>query len=161
MAAVFAASSCESCSLRERCPARRRADGTRLLRTTVRAAVLARRRGYGRTKEFRDRYAIRAGIEGTNSELKRSHGIGRLRVRGLLRVRLAVCLKALACNVKRMVKYLAERRRMARKAALEATASSCVILGLAARPGACRARLSATRRMLAAEPGYTPRARAA
>ena len=27
-------------------------------------------------------YAIRAGIEGTNSELKRAHGLGRLRVRG-------------------------------------------------------------------------------
>ena len=47
--------------------------------------------------------AIRAGIEGTNSELKRAHGLGRLRVRGGRRVRLAVYLKALACNFKRMV----------------------------------------------------------
>ena len=46
----------------------------------------------------------RAGIEGTNSELKRAHGLGRLRVRGGLRVRLAVYLKALACNIKRMVR---------------------------------------------------------
>ena len=45
-----------------------------------------------------------AGIEGTNSELKRRHGLGRLRVRGGERVRLAVYLKALACNVKRMVR---------------------------------------------------------
>ena len=47
------------------------------------------------------RYAIRAGI--ANSELKRAHGLGRLRVRGGRRVRLAVYLKALACNFKRMV----------------------------------------------------------
>ena len=53
--------------------------------------------------EQRKRYAIRAGIEGTNSELKRAHGLGRLRVRGGRRVRLAVYLKALACNFKRMV----------------------------------------------------------
>ena len=52
---------------------------------------------------WRKRYAIRAGIEGTNSELKRAHGLGRLRVRGGRRVRLAVYLKALACNFKRMV----------------------------------------------------------
>ena len=37
------------------------------------------------------------------SELKRAHGLGRLRVRGGRRVRLAVYLKALACNFKRMV----------------------------------------------------------
>ena len=55
------------------------------------------------TEEGRKRYAIRAGIEGTNSELKRAHGLGRLRVRGGRRVRLAVYLKALACNFKRMV----------------------------------------------------------
>ena len=37
------------------------------------------------------------------SKLKRAHGLGRLRVRGGRRVRLAVYLKALACNFKRMV----------------------------------------------------------
>ena len=36
--------------------------------------------------------------------MKRRHGLGRLRVRGGERVRLAVYLKALACNVKRMVR---------------------------------------------------------
>ena len=55
------------------------------------------------SEEWRKRYDIRAGIEGTNSELKRAHGLGRLRVRGGRRVRLAVYLKALACNFKRMV----------------------------------------------------------
>lgn len=58
---------------------------------------------------FHDRYAIRAGIEATNSELKRAHGMGRLRVRGESRVKLAVYLKALACNVKRALRYWCER----------------------------------------------------
>ena len=62
-----------------------------------------RRRRAEATEEWRKRYDIRAGIEGTNSELKRAHGLGRLRVRGGRRVRLAVYLKALACNFKRMV----------------------------------------------------------
>ena len=111
--AVFAADACAACPLADRCPAKRLPDGRRVLRTTIHAAVLARRRRYERTEEFRKRYAERAGIEATNSELKRAHGIGRLRIRGLLRVRLAVHLKALACNVKRMVRYLVERGRKA------------------------------------------------
>ncbi len=80
----------------------------------------AKRRRYERTKEFKERYAMRAGIEATNSELKRAHGLGRLRIRGLLRVRLAVHLKALACNVKRMVRYLVERGKKAARAAAAA-----------------------------------------
>jgi hypothetical protein len=39
------------------------------------------------------------------------HGLGRLRIRGLLRIRLAVRMKAPACNVKRMVNYLVGRSR--------------------------------------------------
>jgi hypothetical protein len=55
--------------------------------------------------EFKKRYAIRAGIEATNSELNRAHGMKKLRVRGEARVKLAVYLKALACNVKRALRY--------------------------------------------------------
>ena len=64
---------------------------------------IERRRRAESGEEWRKRYGLRAGIERTNSELKRRHGLGRLRVRGGERVRLAVYLKALACNVKRMV----------------------------------------------------------
>jgi IS5 family transposase len=53
---------------------------------------------------FEDRYAIRAGIEGLNSEMKRVQGLGKLRVRGGKRVELTVYLKATACNVKRALK---------------------------------------------------------
>jgi len=70
------------------------------------AEVLAARRAYEPTAEFARRYATRAGIEATNSELKRAHGIGRLRVRRAARVVLAVHLKAAACNMKRMVEHL-------------------------------------------------------
>jgi hypothetical protein len=53
---------------------------------------------------FQERYAIRAGIESTNAELKGPHGLGELRVRGKGRVKLSVYFKALACNVKRAVR---------------------------------------------------------
>jgi hypothetical protein len=121
---TFAARDCESCPLADRCPARRKKDGTRVLKTTLHDSVLARRRRYQQTEAFRERYAIRAGVEGTNSELKRAHGLGRLRVRGAKRVRFAVRLKALACNVKRMVGYLVDVARAAARA--EATAAPAV-----------------------------------
>ena len=54
---------------------------------------------------FSKRYAIRAGGEATNSEVKRAHGMRKLRVRGGERVKLAVYFKALACNVKRALRW--------------------------------------------------------
>lgn len=54
---------------------------------------------------FERRYAIRAGIEATNSELKRVQGLGKLRVRREKRVKLVVCLKAAGCNLRRALRY--------------------------------------------------------
>ena len=65
---------------------------------------IGRRRRAESDGQWPKRYGLRAGIEGTDSELKRRHGLGRLRVRGGERVRLTVYLKALACDVKRMVR---------------------------------------------------------
>lgn len=109
--AYFEAKECAKCAFASQCPARPLRDGTRVLQTTLHRTVLAERRLYEQTDEFKQRYAQRAGIEATNSELKRRHGLGRLRTRGLKRVRLAVYLKALACNVKRMLKYFASAFR--------------------------------------------------
>ena len=51
-------------------------------------------------------YRIRAGAEATMSELKRGHGMRRLRVRRQVRVSLAVSFKVTACNVKRWLRAL-------------------------------------------------------
>lgn len=115
--ATYSKLHCAKCPLRRNCPTHRNPNGTRTLKTTLKEQVLARRRAYEQTEEFRKRYAVRAGIEATNSELKRAHGMGFLRVRGGARVRLAMYFKALACNVKRMVKYLAQQARKAAKQA--------------------------------------------
>jgi hypothetical protein len=107
----FARATCEACPMRPRCPVQLcRQIGVYILEADLIKVNIERRRKAEVSGEFRLRYAIRAGIEGTNSELKRAHGLGRLRVRGGLRVRLAVYLKALACNVKRMVHALLEEK---------------------------------------------------
>ena len=110
----FAREVCEPCSLRSRCPVRwrRRPElggewsprGAYVLSADLARVNIGLRRRAESDGQWRKRYGLRAGIEGTNSELKRRHGLGRLRVRGGERVRLAVYLKALACNVKRMVR---------------------------------------------------------
>ena len=117
---IFTMATCRDCPLRRKCPvqidpADRR---QRVLDTDRKTAKLEQRRREQTSLEYRDRYANRAGIEATNSELKRAHGLGRLRVRGGRRVELAVYLKALACNVKRYVQHLA--RQAAQKVRAEA-----------------------------------------
>ena len=64
------------------------------------------------TTEWKDRYKIRAGIEATNSELKRAHGIGKLRVRRMVKVCFAVACKLIACNIKRWAKALTALERL-------------------------------------------------
>ena len=109
--ATYASIHCEQCPFKTSGPIQLNSNGTRTLKTTLQEATLAKRRAYEQTEEFRKRYAQRSGIEATNSELKRAHGLGRLRVRGELRVKLSVYFKVLACNVKRMVIYLAEKAK--------------------------------------------------
>ena len=144
--ARFPASACADCPYRTQCPTQPRANGSRVLRTTLHAVVLARRRKYERTASFGKRYAMRAGIEATNSELKRAHGLGRLRVRGFLRVRLAVYLKVLACNVKRMIRHLASAGKAAARA-MQAAFSANPARKLAVRGSEIVSRLSESLRL--------------
>ena len=104
---TFERETCEDCALFHACPAQRNREGDGyVLHVDLKAANIERRRRAIASGAFRERYRIRAGIEATASELKRRHGLGSLRVRGRWRVVLAVHLKALACNVKRMVRAL-------------------------------------------------------
>ena len=128
----FAWEMCEPCTLRSRCPVRWRRrpelggewslSGAYVLSADLARVNIGRRRRAESDGQWRKRYGLRAGIEGTNSELKRRHGLGRLRVRGGERVRLAVYLKALACNIKRMIRArLAEMDEMLASPATLAT----------------------------------------
>ena len=104
---TFEREACETCALRSVCPVRLNKDQDGYAVTVdLKAVNLERRRRAMASGAFGERYPIRAGIEATVSELKRKHGLGALRVRGRWRVELAVYLKALACNIKRMVRAL-------------------------------------------------------
>lgn len=103
--AVFSTEPCAECPLRGECPTRTR-RGRRVLRFTTVDAAVAMRRVEQATPGFKEAHKIRSGIEATNSELKRSHGLGKLAVRGRPRVNLAARLKVLALNIKRYVAHI-------------------------------------------------------
>ncbi len=106
--AYFDAATCRDCPLLSRCPVSVTAKA-RTGHLDIGGAARARDRAIlaQREKAWWTEYSIRSGIEATNSELKRAHGFGRLRVRSRSRVLLAVTSKLTACNIKRWLRAAA------------------------------------------------------
>ena len=120
--AIFDGAICRSCTMLDRCPVRapnHRTKGCQARNTVgdfrleITPEIRLRDHMYAlrQTIAWKDRYKIRAGIEATNSELKRAHGIGRLRVRRIAKVCFAVACKLIACNIKRWAKALLALKR--------------------------------------------------
>jgi len=103
--ARFPKKTCGTCPNQKHCPVKLEKKAA-FLRYDDKILRLAQRRAYEQTKEFKDRFRWRAGIEGTNSHLKSDVGVGRLRVRGINSVRFAVVLKALGLNILRCAEAL-------------------------------------------------------
>lgn len=107
--AYFDGDRCRACELSERCPVRAPNNGhSGDFRLDLRPELRRRDEMFERQKDpvWRQDYRIRSGVEATMSELKRGHGMGRLRVRCLPRVRFAVACKVTACNVKRWLRVM-------------------------------------------------------
>ena len=121
--AIFDGDTCRQCHLLDKCPVRapnRRSKGCKPrdtvgdFRLEITPEIILRDKMYSiqQTTEWKDRYSIRSGIEATNSELKRSHGLGKLRVRRLAKVSFAVACKVIACNIKRWAKAKTASERL-------------------------------------------------
>jgi hypothetical protein len=107
--AKFSAENCVGCPLAALCPTRELANGDRQLRQSPAHIATELRQVEQQQAPFKERYKIRSGIESTNNELKNTHGLGDLRVRGGPEVALAAMLKAMSLNVKRTVMYHLDR----------------------------------------------------
>jgi hypothetical protein len=103
--ATFAAAACRGCPLATTCLTQERKDGSRTLRRSAAAIATEVRQYQQQQSAFKRTYRARSGIEATNSELKRKHGLRKLRVRGAARVGLAAHFKVLALNVRRAVRH--------------------------------------------------------
>jgi hypothetical protein len=97
---------CDSCPHRQQCPIE---PGPKIS-FTGKQRRLANRRCEQTTPVFKERYARRAGVESTNSGLKRRLGLGKLRVRGRQAVQHALYLKAAGWNLLRAATALGRRR---------------------------------------------------
>jgi len=91
---------CGTCSHQAQCPVHQNKKSSRLDHTSKERRIDQRRRAQN-TDAFREPYKKRAGIESTNSGLKRRTGLGRLRVRGKKSVFHAIYLKVAGWNILR------------------------------------------------------------
>lgn len=93
------------------CPARRQCirpdQPHRTLAVGEHHTILQQRRREQQTDAFKARMKHRNAIEGTQSELVRTHGVRRARHRGLLKAKLQNYFAGAACNVKRWLRRAA------------------------------------------------------
>lgn len=105
--ALFKKEVCNACKDLCRCPVSRHKRHNKLS-FTRKDLVVARRRVEQETREFKEEYKIRSGVEATNSELKRKHVMDKVWARGKERVTFAVFMKVTACNIKRFMRQRAK-----------------------------------------------------
>src|SRR5437667_6249578 len=103
----FSAVTCHACPVKELCTKREKNKGRILTLSPQRVhEARERRRAEQRTPAFQERYALRAGIEGSLSEGVRSHGLRRARYRGQPKTQLQATAIAAAINLVRIRQML-------------------------------------------------------
>jgi len=106
--AIFDGDTCRKCGILHDCPVRtpnhrvrgcKPRDTVGNFRLDVTPELRLRDQMYSnqQTTEWKEQYKIRSGVEATMSELKRRHGMGKLRVRRAAKVCFAVACKVIAC----------------------------------------------------------------
>jgi hypothetical protein len=95
---------CKGCPLRDNCLSY--AQDFRTIRVRDNFMHLQARRREMKTERFATRMRLRAGIEGTISELVRGYGLRRARYRGLAKMRFQNYMIAAACNVNRWIRRI-------------------------------------------------------
>jgi transposase len=103
----FSAATCHACPVKELCTKREKNKG-RILTLSPQPVHEARerRRAEQRATPFQNRYALRAGIEGSLSEGIRRHGLRRARYRGQSKTQLQAIAIAAAINLVRIRQML-------------------------------------------------------
>ncbi|MFE6555692.1 IS1182 family transposase [Streptomyces sp. NPDC057746] len=104
----FGEAACRACTDRAQCTnSEVRPRSLALLPTRELHEIQQANRLDQRTRQWQDRYAIRAGIEATLSQNIRTCGLRRTRYRGLQKTHVQHILTALACNVTRITDWIA------------------------------------------------------
>jgi len=106
----FAKHDCDTCASRVHCTTAQKGRGLRL-RPQKQFIALQTARQYQQTAEFKERYNIRAGVEGTISQGTRTFDLRRSRYIGLAKTHLQHILTAAAINLTRVSDWLQEKPR--------------------------------------------------
>lgn len=102
--AHFGLESCDNCELLDQCPVKKQKKSY-VVRFSQKVLTASKQRKMI-AENYKSNCSMRAGIEGTNSALKRRHGMSKLRVRGLAKSQVEVGLKVTAQNFRRLCTYL-------------------------------------------------------
>lgn len=128
----FASRDCTPCPLRSDCTKRKVAPRELLLQRREEYEALQAAKRRQTTEDFREQYALRAGIEATHAQGLRRSDLRRTRYIGLTKTYLQHIFTALALNLVRVVEWLTEppqtetgatKPRQSRFAALEEVAA--------------------------------------
>jgi hypothetical protein len=106
---IFSGDHCINCELRPLCLVKRQKKGRYRLRYKPKHMAGSHRRVEQEDSDFKERYKIRSGVEGTISEADRITGLKRVWTRGKDRLATSVYMKALAINIKRYIKNEIEK----------------------------------------------------
>ncbi|MGW2378326.1 transposase [Kitasatospora sp. NPDC001683] len=98
----FATETCAPCPVRDQCTSSTRYGRQLTIRPQEQDAVLERLRAEQATDEWKDRYAVRAGVEGTIHQAIAATGVRQTRYIGLRKTHLAHVLTATAINLIRL-----------------------------------------------------------
>jgi IS5 family transposase len=108
LVAGFDLDKCQECVDKEKCPAFQNGHKAEL-KFNPKEMRLSKRRAYEQTDDFKKRYAMRSGIEATNSRLKRQTGINRSRYRGLVKPKMGAYFKAIGVNFLRVFAVIRQK----------------------------------------------------
>jgi transposase len=104
---AFAKADCSQCPSLSQCTKAKNQRRTLTLKPQKLYEALQQARGREKTKEFRQEYKRRAGIEGTISQGVRAFGLRKARYLGLAKTRLQHLATAAAMNLERLADWLA------------------------------------------------------
>lgn len=104
--AHFPLEACRNCPLSDQCCAKEQKKDY-MVRIDKKAITAAKQREKIEN-EHQQNTSVRAAIEGTNSALKRAHGLGKLRVRGQAKCTVVVGYKVIAHNFKMFARYISD-----------------------------------------------------
>lgn len=108
ISAYFDKEKCKTCPFKEQCRVKIQKKES-VLRISQKSVVISQTRMQIQNKEERaKKVSKRAGIEGTNSALKRKEGAGKLNVRGIVKTRIVFGYKVIARNINQFYAIIGE-----------------------------------------------------